>query len=88
MLTENPPYPYNIVGLLPSSASPFRAVTKNGTRVPSFEFANRARVSNLLASIGAGAGSNASLRLVAGSKTYTVDGVSGELKSYHISGAS
>src|SRR6185369_5256243 len=88
MLIENPPYPYSIVGLLPSSGRFFFAVRKNGTRVPSFEVADRAFVSKRLVSTGGVAASNPSLFFDTGLKTYTVDGVSGELKLYQISGAS
>src|SRR6516225_3300188 len=85
MLTEKPPYPYSIVGLLPSSDKFFFAVRKNGTRVPSFEVAKSAFVSNRLVSTGGAACSKGMLLFVPGSNLCTDTGVRGELKLYQIS---
>ena len=53
---------------------------KNGTRVPSFDVANIARVSNCDASIGGSGASKAMRDFAARSYRYTVGGTSGELK--------
>src|SRR5262249_16937464 len=80
VVTENPPYPYIIVGLLPLRGTSLRAVRKNGTLVPSLEVANSCVVSWRSAWTSGLAASNGVLRLVSRSYANTVVGNNGELK--------
>src|SRR5262245_20097003 len=76
---SNPPYPYSIVGFVPSFLRSLRWVTKIGTRVPSVDVAKTRSVVKPDGSNVSLGGSNGVLLPVARSKRKTVLGARGDV---------